>query len=475
MRPANETCSRRDMLKSSLAAGALPLLARSAIAETGSSFRNVLLLIADDHGLDMPSYGNPSIQTPNLERLAAAGVRFSNTYCTTPSCSASRSVILTGLHNHLNGQFGHAHDFHHFIQFPWVRPIPFLLKRHGYRTGVIGKLHVVPDSIYPFDFKPKVNSRNVTAMAQKADEFFGANRDAPFFLLVGFSDPHRSREGFGNEDNKSDLDPVIYSPDAVKVPDFLSDRPEVRAELVEYAQSVTRMDQGVGLILKALEKHGKDKDTLVIYISDNGIAFPGAKTCLYDPGIHLPGIVRSPTQTKRGIVNNAMVSFTDLAPTILDWTGAAPPDYPLHGRSILPILEEENPSGWDEIYFSHTFHEITMYYPSRGIRTRRYKYIHNLAHELPFPFASDLYAAPTWQGVLERGDRKYGPRSVKDYMYRAEEELYDLENDPDEVKNLARKRKYRTVLNDLRTRTLDFRRRTKDPWLILNNYTDPTD
>ncbi len=469
---------RRDFLATGIAAGTLPALSKATFATPSKRKRNVLLLISDDHGMDMPSYGNPAIKTPHLEQLAEEGVRFTNAFCTTPSCSASRSVIMSGLHNHYNGQYGHAHSYNHFYTRDYVQSIPKLLNDHGYRTGIIGKFHVNPAELYPYQYQPPGRvyggSRNVTGMAQCAREFFEETEDQPFFLLVGYSDPHRAGKGFGNETNQSDIEPTVYSPDDVQVPDFLPDQPEVRKELAEYYQSVSRMDKGIGLILDALKKTGKEEDTLVIYISDNGIAFPGAKTCLYDPGINLPMLVRSPDQTKRGIVNHSMVSFTDLVPTILDWTGAQPPEYPLHGRTILPILEYENPPGWEEIYFSHTFHEITMYYPSRGMRTKKYKYIHNLAYPLPFPFASDLYASATWQGVLKRGDTMYGPRPVKDYMHRPEEELYDLESDPNEINNLAHNPQYESVLNDLRQRTEDFRKKTNDPWLILNNYVDPS-
>ena len=226
------------------------------------------------------------------------------------------------------------------------------------------------------------------------------------------------------------------------------------------------MDQGIGLVLDELQKDGRLNDTLIIYISDNGMAFPGAKTCLYDPGIRLPMIVMSPTLTNRGGVNHAMTNYTNLVPTILDWTGAKPPDYELHGKSFLPILNDENPEGWDEVNFSHTFHEITMYYPSRGIRTKKFKYINNLAHEIIFPFSTDLYASKTWQHILLNGDGYFGKRKVDAYLHRDAEELYDLEQDPNEIHNLAQNPQYQDTVESLRKKTMDFRRRTKDPWLI---------
>ena len=147
-----------------------------------------------------------------------------------------------------------------------------------------------------------------------------------------------------------------------------------------------------------------------------------------------------------------MVSWVDIAPTVLDWAGVkAPPRRQRWGRSFLPILEQENPKGWDVVYGSHQCHEITMYYPMRMIRTRTHKYILNLAHPLEFPCAGDLYDSPTWQGILKRGDKMLGLRGLDAFLHRPREELYDLEKDPDELKNVAADPNYAEVLADLRT------------------------
>lgn len=456
--------SRRSFLASASAVAAMQTPAIHVASQTNQ--RNVLLIISDDHSFESGAYGNHVIHTQSLDWMAEHGVRFTNNFCTTPSCSASRSVIFTGLYNHANGQYGHTHDFHHFSLHEWVKPVPILLQKHGYKTGLIGKFHVAPEAQFNFDFLYTKNSRNVRLMSEKAGEFFAQTKDAPFFLTVGYSDPHRAGEGFGEELTYPGVNKKVYSPDDVIVPDFLPDNPATRQELTKYYTSIHRMDQGIGLLLEALEKDGRLQDTLIIYISDNGMAFPGAKTCLYDPGINLPMIVMSPTLTKRGGVNHAMTNYTDLVPTILDWTGVNPPEYELHGKSFLPILNDENPNGWDEINFSHTFHEITMYYPSRGTRTKKFKYINNLAHEMIFPFATDLYASKTWQHILLHEEDYFGKRKVKDYLHRDLEELYDLEQDPNEIHNLAQNPQYQDTLESLRKKTVDFRRRTKDPWLI---------
>jgi N-sulfoglucosamine sulfohydrolase len=283
-------------------------------------------------------------------------------------------------------------------------------------------------------------------------------------------DPHRTGKGFANDRPYPGVDEVKYDPSEIHVPHYLPDQPEVREELAEYYQAVSRMDQGLGHLLKILKETGHWDDTLILFVSDNGMPFPGAKTTLYEPGMHLPLVVRCPDQQKQGVATNAMVTWADLVPTVLDYAGAEPPSYPLHGRSFLSVLDESDPAGWDEIYASHTFHEITMYYPMRVIRTARHKLIFNIAHPLPFPFASDLFASKTWQGTLQRGDKMYGSRSTDAYIFRPRMELYDLERDPKELTNLAESSEHAEIFDELQKKLADWQRKTKDPWVSKYRY-----
>jgi len=432
--------------------------------------RNIVLLIADDLGLHTGAYGDSNAAMPHLDRLAAEGVRFSHGFCTTASCSASRSVILSGLQNHGNGHYGHAHAEHNLRYLPGVQSTPQLLSRAGYRTGIVGKLHVNPLSEFAWDLNAEGENRNVTRMAASARKFIEASNGKPFYLHVGYGDPHRAGQGFGNRDFPG-VTRRTFDPAKLKMPTFLPDNPEARGEMAEYYQAAHRLDQGIGMIMDVLRQTGQLDNTLVVFISDNGIPFPNAKTNCYDAGIHLPFIVRAPGLSRRGTVNSAMVSFTDLLPTFLDYAGAAGPDYDLHGRSFLPVLERESPAGWDKVYFSHTFHEITMYYPMRGLRTRRFKYIHNLFPELEYPHASDLWASATWQSLRRAGGQgKLGQRTVRAYLRRAGEELYDVQADPDEVNNLAGQPAHRATLEGFRQDLRAYRARTNDPWMILSNY-----
>lgn len=443
--------------------------------------RNIVLIVVDDQGLDGGCYGSRTLRTPHLDALAADGVVLDQAFCTTASCSASRSVILTGLYNHANGQYGHQHAYHHFHTFANTRSLPVRLSDAGYRTARIGKYHVQPESVYRFDDVLPGNGRNAAAMAENCRDVIEADDERPFFLYFCTTDPHRSGDyadelphapnRFGNRPGGyPGVETHVYDPADVEVPPFLPDTPVCRAELAQYYQSVDRIDQGLGRLVEILKAAGRYDDTLIVYLSDNGIAFPGAKTTLYEPGMRLPCIVRNPYSNRRGRRSEALVNWADLAPTLLDFAGveAAPGEF--HGRSFLAAIEEDRPAGWDQTFASHTFHEITMYYPMRVVRERRYKLIWNIAHPLPYPFASDLWEAPTWQDVLTRGAERYGVRRVEEYLQRPEFELFDLEADPHEIENLADSPEHAETLARMQADLKEFQRMTGDPWILKWDY-----
>lgn len=504
MRPQTETRTgwMRSLLGSCLLVACLGGGTLAVAAEGTEKPRpNIVLFVADDLGKELGCYGNGVIKTPHVDALAKEGRRFDLAFATTASCSASRSVILTGLHNHANGQYGHEHAYHHFAAFERVRSLPVLLTAAGYRTLRAGKFHVGPEERFQFEVVLKQDSRNPVKMADDCREPLSAGDARPFFLYFCTSDPHRSGEiaedvpgkpnRFGNrpggipgEDN------VTYRPEDVIVPPFLPDTPVCRAELAQYYESVSRVDRGFGRLVRHLKELGKYDNTVILFTSDHGMAFPGAKTTVYEPGLQVPLIVRRPGETHPGTASPAMVSHVDLTPTILDLAGALdpqtntprvlpPPDkgatqpkkkappYVFQGRSWKEALDVLDAAGRDRVEASHTFHEVTMYYPMRVLRTRKYKLIWNLAHGLPFPFASDLWEAPTWQDRLAAGKTAYyGKRTVAAYLQRPPFELYDLETDPHEAVNLADREELLPVLKRMQGELRAFQQRTDDPWVL---------
>jgi N-sulfoglucosamine sulfohydrolase len=443
---------------------------------------NIVLMIADDHGLDTGSYGNPVIKTPHLDELAENGVIFTNSFCTTASCAASRSVILTGLYNHANGTYGHTHGCHHFACFDNVVTLPAMLNNAGYRTMRVGKRHYAPESIFPFQSGHPEGKfgRDDIRMSESCRELIQG--EEPFFLYWCSHNPHRSGGTLENHPCKPDLfgnpkqpfpgdEEMTYNDDEIFVPPYLPDTPETRAELAQYCQSVSRLDRGIGRLMQVLKEEGKYDNTVVIYISDNGPAFPAAKTTLYEPGMNLPCIVKSPLHNNRGTTCDGLINWADLTPTILDFAGAYNNQESLHGRSFKGIIDQESPQDWrDEVYAAHTFHEITNYYPMRVIRTKKHKFIWNIAHPLTYSSAADLWVAASWQGALRDGLEKFGKRTIQNYLHRPRFELYDLEQDPHEINNLAENSEYTSLVEDFCQKLQAFQRDTNDPWLHKWEY-----
>ncbi|KAK9729480.1 Sulfatase [Popillia japonica] len=380
--------------------------------------RNVLLMMADDGGFEMGAYRNKICQTPNLDRLAKRSLIFNDAFTSVSSCSPSRAALLTGMPSHQNGMYGLHQAENHFNSFGDVKTLPNILSTHGVRTGIIGKKHVGPSSVYKFDYEQTEENnsifqvgRNITYMKLLAREFL-TNSTEPFFLYVAFHDPHRCGhtnpeygefcQRFGNGDvgmgKIPDWQPIYYVPEQIELPYFIQDTMEARRDLAAQYTTISRLDQGVGVILKELEDAGHLDDTLIIYSSDNGIPFPNGRTNFYDSGIREPMFMSSPIHTgRRNKVTYSMASLLDIVPTILDWFNISDDveidtneilesNRGLTGKSLLPLLIQEPSNYTDEaIFASHNMHEVTMYYPMRAIRTKRYKLIHNLNYNAPFP------------------------------------------------------------------------------------------
>uniref|UniRef100_A0A3Q2QVY6 N-sulfoglucosamine sulfohydrolase (sulfamidase) n=1 Tax=Fundulus heteroclitus TaxID=8078 RepID=A0A3Q2QVY6_FUNHE len=501
------------------------VLASCCVSE--SRRRNVLLIIADDAGFETEVYNNSVVHTPHLRALARRSVVFRNAFTSVSSCSPSRSAILTGLPQHQNGMYGLHQGVHHFNSFDGVQSLPLLLGQANVHTGIIGKKHVGPGSVYPFDFAytEENNSvlqvgRNITRIKLLARKFFQTHKEEaaerrrargvgisskpdveeeerPFFLYVAFHDTHRCGhsqpqygafcEKFGNGETGMgripDWTPVYYTPEQVKVPPFIPDTPAARADLAAQYTTVSRLDQGIGLVLQELRDAGYDNDTLIIYSSDNGIPFPNGRTNLYQSGTAEPMLVSSPEHRERwGNTSQAYVSLLDITPTVLDWFSLPYPSYRLPeapslqvlltGRSLLPALTSE-PSGWDTVYSSQSLHEVTMYYPMRSVQQGAYHLLHNLHYRMPFPVDQDLYVSPTFQDLLNR-TRLQQPthwfKSLERYYYRERWELYDTRTDPLETENLATDPSHSGVLENLRQLLQKWQWTTGDAWVCGPDY-----
>jgi N-sulfoglucosamine sulfohydrolase len=450
----------RQMLRRSLFGAPGLLLA----AENPARPRpNILLIVSEDNGPHLGCYGDRTVPTPNLDHLAAAGARYENAYVTQAVCSPSRSSILTGLYPHQNGQIGLA--THAFTMVRDWLTLPSALKQAGYRTGLIGKLHVNPETAFDFDFRwadPQYLSfdhRDVRRTVQVAGEFF--TRGGPFFLMVCFADAHLPflRQDSGLPANPLSKDDVSMFP-AVGI-----DSPRLREQAANYYNCISRLDSGIGLLLNSLKDAGHEDGTLVAYLGDHGAQFSRGKMTTYEFALRVPLIVRWPGRVRAGEVRRELTSTIDLMPTFLD-AAAAPAPRSLPGR---PLFSGAAPRSelFCEWNVSHSVPRPSIFNPQRTVRDRRYKLIRNLLAGRPNP-AEEAY---TGQSVITTGCTQQEIDGASDQVRAAyrmwrhspEVELYDLEADPFEFVNLADRREFAGARRRLVAKLDDWQRRTGDP------------
>lgn len=442
---------------SGAAAGAV-LSSTARAQKSGVGRPNLLLIVAEDMGPQIGCYGDRTVPTPHLDRLAGEGVLFENAYVTQASCSPSRSSILTGLYPHRNFQLGLAH-----LGYRMHRGIPSLpqaLKRQGYRTGIQGKLHVNPEGGFPFDVRGNRHSKDIPAYAESADAFLKERGDTPFFLYVNFGDCHKP---FVAQVKGLPEKPVTASEIRLFREHGELDTPAVREETAGYYNSVQRVDIGVGLLLDLLSKHGVADNTLVVFIGDHGPPMSRGKTTTYEFGVKIPMILRWPGQSRAGVRSDALVSTVDLMPTLLDAAGAACPT-PIDGMSLRPLLKV-GAAAWRDTVCTEWHTHGPGFAPQRTIRDKRYKLILNLRTDIAKPGigvdgckVGGALKDPKFEGTQAKRvfDLLESPPAV---------ELYDLQNDPIEYHNLAGQAESADVQGRLMKQLQTWREQTRDPFL----------
>ena len=427
-------------------------------------------------GLQLGCYGDTVIQTPQLDAFSASGVQFDVAYVVQASCSPSRSAMFTGLYVHATGQYGLT-NASPFALHPYLEDatIPNILKRAGFRTGIIGKLHVDPNASFQFDYRQTNanEARQVKLVAERASEFITQSGDQPFFLMVNYTDPHayRARDPQTNQiigdwtflDRAEGIPETLVEPSEETVLPFQQiDFPEQRDRIASYYNEVKRLDTGVGLLLETLERHGHADNTLVIFIGDHGPPFNRGKTTTYEGGLRVPFLVRWPG-VSRPMRSDAMVSTVDILPTILDATGATS-DVEMHGRSLRPVLENAD-AQWREFLVGEFHMHGRPWFPRRAIRNARYKLIHNLLADSARPSRAidgDI-------GYSTSRDERYAGTDIRmafdTFAEPPEFELYDLEQDPWEFLNLAGNPDHAEVEQRLKSALETWRQETDDPTL----------
>jgi N-sulfoglucosamine sulfohydrolase len=452
--------NRERTPKKWVAVAGMMAAAHSTLA-TRHSPPNILLITTDDQGMQAGCYGDKLAITPNLDQLAAEGVLFSRAYVTHASCSPSRSSILTGLYPHQNGHIGLAGGHPEYALKPGISTLPVLLKKEGYYTGILGKLHLMPADRFPFDYlwkesigKPAL-TRDVRKMAELAGEFLNKAGDKPVFLYVNYFDPHRPYDAEANR--CKGLPEKPYTAPNITPFGFLGDAATL-SDVAAYYNCINRMDVGLGLLFDQLKKAGRYDNTLIIFIGDNGPDFTRAKTTCYEAGVHVPLVVKWPGVSQSGLKCDALVSAVDIVPTLLDAVGADCP--PVAGCSLRAILRGDMPPDWRKaLYAEYTSHAENHFYPRRSVRDGDLKLIHNLdlSRANPVNRRGSDNVAGLKDGVLKN--------AFATDQHPPEWELYNLGKDPFETVNLADNPEYATELKNLQNRLQNWQKETADPLL----------
>lgn len=422
---------------------------------------NILLLHTHDTGRFIQPYGF-AVQTPNLMALAEEGVIFRSCFSAAPTCSPSRSAMLTGMNPHSAGMIGLAHR-----GFALKDPHQHLaktLREHGYETTLCGTQHEIAASkvkelgyehvlhtdipiVGPAPLTPKqayerratIDSTNASLAARHLRQ----TRNRPFFLSFGLNATH-----FELPEPDSETEANYMQP-----PPTLPDNALTRRDMAGFYRMARQADHCFGIVLEALQQSKHRDDTLVIYTTDHGIAFPWMKCTLYDTGIGVALILRFPAGKYGGTALDALVSHLDLFPTICEIAGLPKPEW-LEGHSLIPLLEGQADSVREEVFAEVTYH--AAYEPMRAIRTGRYKYIRYYG-EFDKVVKPNIDASPSKDFLMANGllERAHAPAEM----------LFDLYFDPAERDNLAGKAEYEGIRADLATRMERWMEGTDDPLL----------
>ncbi|AQT69321.1 Arylsulfatase [Anaerohalosphaera lusitana] len=471
---------RRDFIKyCNSAVFALPLMSLPCLAEEESFEKptNFLLLTADDLNYDSVGCFGCEIPdiTPNIDRLGADGVKFTNAHVNIAVCQPCRQSIMTGRYPHTNGAKGFE---------PINEDLPTLgeiLSKAGYINGVLGKeRHMRPKHKYAWDYyiteAELASGAGIGRSPEKyynyAKKFFESSKKQgkPFFLNANSHDPHRPFAGSKQEERAwgHDLPKVTrwIKPEEVTVPGFLPDLPDVRKEIAQYFTSVHRCDQSIGAVLKALEETGLAENTLVMFLSDNGISAPFAKSNCYLTSTKTPWIVRWPGKVKPGTIDSQhMISGIDYMPTILEAAGIKDVT-DMDGSSFMPLLHGVKQPERKYVFTEYHKTFAGRRYDMRAIQSKRFGYIFNPWAKRTGPMRMDSTSGLTFKAMKRaaKSNSKIADR-VELFENRVLEEFYDFKNDPDGRNNLIEDISYQAEIRAMRELLEKRMKKTNDPAL----------
>ena len=426
---------------------------------------NILFIISEDNGPELGCYGAP-VETPNLDQLAKEGALFSRAFVPQAGCSQSRASFFTGLYPHQNGQIGLA-TWKYRMYNPHTPNIPETLKAAGYRTGIIGKLHVNPESAFSFDYVSSLLNTSNSNFSRKNMEHYALDAvefieecTQPFYLQVNYPEAHAP---FLDQVNGVPSHP-LSADDVDALPYTGLNNQKLKALTASYYNCIMRLDHYVGDLIRVLKENGKYKNTLIVYIGDHGADLVRGKRTSYEGGLRIPMIISWGDKIVHGSEWSELVSTIDLYPTFIEAAGLPVPDY-LPGKSMLPLLKGEHISWREYLFTEYHTHSNHNPYPQRTVRGDRFKLICNplTGTENPgFDFTLSHCLKMSENELLDGVDRQV----VKAYGIMKnppEYELYDLRKDPYEMRNLAGDRAYANILEQLKTELVNWQVSTSDP------------
>jgi len=415
---------------------------------------NFVFIIADDVSWnDIGCYGNDVVKTPNIDRLAQEGLRFTNAFLTASSCSPSRCSIISGKYPHSDG----AAELHTPLPEKEVPSLyPFLLKENNYYTAQAGKWHMGQAAHLAFDRYTDNNGYDNGDGGEKNWVRFIKERpkDKPFYFWLASHDAHRP---WGADTFKITHDPV-----KMVIPPYFTDTPETRQDMASYYNEIGRFDYYVGKVREELEKQGVLDNTVIIVMADNGRPFPRCKTRVYDSGMKTPFIVFWPKGIRgKGVQTASMISAIDIAPTILELAGINPPDE-YQGMSFVPVLKNPSAEIRTAIFSEHNWHDYEAH--ERMVRTKDYLYVLNARPNLTNCGPADSKSSSTQHALNQvRDDGKLTPAQADVFMApRPAEELFNVKNDPEQFLNLASMPEYQEKLKEMRRLLKNWQSNTED-------------
>ena len=436
----NQNTTRREFLKTTCKG--LAALSMSSVLASGANKinrPNIILIIGDDISWnDFGCYGHPSIKTPNIDKLATEGIKFTNAFLTASSCSPSRCSIITGRYPHNTG----AAELHTPLPLDQI-PFPFVLKETGYYTAAAGKWHLGKEAKRAFDLVLDKRELNGNGGEERWVEVIRQRpKDKSFFFWFASYDAHRiwGANEFGTP----------HEPKNAVVPPYLADTPETREDLNSYYNEIGRLDFYVGEVEKELEKQGIANNTMIIFMADNGRPFPRCKTRVYDSGMQTPFVIKWPNGIKKpGTVCKSLVSAIDIAPTILDVAGGAPLSV-IQGKSFNKLFKKPESKFRNYVFSEHNWHDHEAH--ERMVRSEKYWYVINNRPEFTNCGPLDSNRSLSHKSLLDLKTEGKISKAQNDIFLapRPKEELFDVVKDPHQLHNLADQPEYATVLSKLR-------------------------